>query len=473
MEPIIGRSKEIAALQQYAMSQKAEFVAVYGRRRVGKTFLIDQQFFGRYAFRMTGVIDGSFEEQMMAFIDAMQEYDLPIESTPTTWMEAFIELKKALRKVVDTHERCILFIDELPAMDTAGSNVANAVGYFWNSWAQLHDNITLIICGSATSWMIDNVIDSHGGLHDRITQEMHIHPFTLAETKLYLDEYQFRWNELMVLHTYMVFGGVPYYLSLLNPRDSFVQNIDRLFFSADDQMRREYKRLFTTLYKRPKVYMDIVQCLAASRYGLTREQIAKSIGSSNNGHLGEKLEILCNSDLIQQLQVREKKIKSTECVYRLRDMFCLFYLTFLSRAQVERDYWAHHINTPEVNTWMGLSYESIAINHIDAIKHALRIEGVATLHYAWRSKTITPAAQIDLVIERADQIVNICEIKYSIGTYELQKTELDKIWHRCDAFAKETELKHTIWPTMITTFGLKDNGYSQQIPSQITLKELL
>lgn len=471
MEPIIGREKEIAALQQYAASARAEFVAVYGRRRVGKTFLIDQQFIGRYAFRMTGVIDGSFSDQMIAFKDAMAEYQLPIETNPTCWMEAFIELKKALRQKVEQKERCIIFIDELPAMDTQGSNVANAIGYFWNNWAKLHDNITLIICGSATSWMIDNVIDSHGGLHDRITQEMHIHPFTLKETKSYLDEYHFYWNELMTLQTYMVFGGVPYYLSLLNPRESLVQNINRLFFSVDDQMRREYKRLFTTLYKKPQVYMAIVECLASARYGLTREQIAKAVGTSNNGHLGEKLTILRNSDLIQELHVREKKIKNTECVYRLCDMFCLFYLTFISRAQVEKDYWTYHINSPEVNTWMGLSFENIALSHIDAVKKALRIEGVSTLHYAWRSKTTIPAAQIDMVIERADQIVNICEVKYSMEEYDLQKEEYDKLLHRCSAFAKETSLKHITWPTMITTHGLKVNSYSQLIPSQITLKD--
>lgn len=471
MEPIIGRKNEIAALQQYAVSQKAEFIAVYGRRRVGKTFLIDQQFIGSYAFRMTGVIDGSFSDQMLAFKDAMEEYHLSMETSPTCWMEAFIELKKALRHKVEQHERCIIFIDELPAMDTPGSNVANAVGYFWNNWAKLHDNITFIICGSATSWMIDNVIDSHGGLHDRITHEMHIHPFTLQETKQYLDKYHFSWNELMTLQTYMVFGGVPYYLSLLNPQESLVQNINRLFFSIDDQMRREYKRLFITLYRKPQAYMSIVECLAKSRYGLTREQIAKSIGTANNGHLGEKLTILCSSDLVQELHVREKKIKNTECVYRLCDMFCLFYLTFLNKSQVERDYWLHHINTPEVNTWMGLSYESISLNHINIIKKALRIEGVSTLHYAWRSKTTTPAAQIDLVIERADQIVNICEVKYSLDEYDLQKEEYNKLQYRCSAFSKETGLKHTTWPTMITTQGLKVNSYSQLIPSQITLKD--
>jgi len=472
MERIIGRTKEIAELQQYIASPKAEFVAIYGRRRVGKTFLVDQQFFGQYAFRMTGVIDGTFADQILAFKDAMEDYGLPIETNPTNWMEAFIELKKALRPVVDRKERCIIFIDELPAMDTSGAKVANAVGYFWNNWAKMYDNITLIICGSATSWMIDNVIDSHGGLHDRITHEMHIHPFTLNETKKYLEEYHFMWNELMILQTYMVFGGVPYYLSLLNPNESLVQNIDRLFFSSDDQMRREYKRLFSTLYKKPQAYMQIVECLAASRYGLTREQIAERIGTTNNGHLGDKLDILCNSDLIQRIQVREKKIKRTECVYRLCDMFCLFYLTFLTRAQVELDYWMHHVNTPEINTWMGLSFESIVLNHIDAIKQALRIAGVSTLHYAWRSKTTTPAAQIDLVIERSDQIVNICEVKYCAEEYDLQKDEYDKLLHRCTAFHQETALRHTTWPTMISTFGLKNNCYSQLIPSHVKLKDL-
>ena len=251
MGVIIGREVEIKRLRAAAESAKPEFVALYGRWRVGKTFLINQVFGTQFAFKMTGVIDGRLNDQFTAFEDAMYDYGYDVTEKPTDWMQAFIMLKRALKKKVESGERCVIFLDELPAMDAEGSNVAGAVGYFWNSWASQYDNVLFIICGSATSWMITNVIDSKGGLHDRITEEMPIHPFTLKETEAYLDSRHFVWTRQMVLQTYMAFGGVPYYLSLLEPEESLVQNVDRLFFSQDMQMRREFRRQFFTRHALP------------------------------------------------------------------------------------------------------------------------------------------------------------------------------------------------------------------------------
>ena len=408
METIIGRLTEIKKLTSAVNSHRAEFIALYGRRRVGKTFLINQMFRNQFAFKMTGVIEGSLKDQFTAFTDAMSDYGYDMPEKPDDWMKAFILLKNALKPKVNSGERCVIFIDELPAMDAENSNVAGAVGYFWNNWASQYDNIVFIICGSATSWMITNVIDSKGGLHDRITIEMPIHPFTLNETELYLKDKQFVWNRQMTLQAYMVFGGIPYYLSLLDREESLVQNVDRLFFSQDMQMRREFRRLFNTLYKNPDRYIDIIKALGKSRSGLTREEIAGALKGANNGHLGRQLEDLVCCDLIRKNIVREKKIKRKDAIYQLCDFFSIFYLTFIDKAEVEQQYWAHHINTPEVNAWMGLAYERICMAHIGQIKHSLRIDAISTLTYSWRSKTTTPAAQIDIIIERADKIVNIC-----------------------------------------------------------------
>ena len=472
METLIGRERELQRLSVAADSPKSEFVALYGRRRVGKTFLINQMFRNQYAFKMTGVLEGSLKDQFAAFADAMSDYGLDMPAQPQDWMQAFIMLKNALKPKVGTGERCIIFIDELPAMDAEGSNVAGAVGYFWNNWASQYDNILFIICGSATSWMISNVIDSKGGLHDRITIEMPIHPFTLKETEAYLEDRHFVWNRQMILQAYMVFGGIPYYLSLLEQGESLVQNVDRLFFSQDTQMRREFRRLFNTLYRKPDKYIDIIKALSKSRRGMTREELAKVLKCANNGHLGNRLEDLVYCDLISKNIVREKKIKQKDSIYQLCDFFCLFYLTFIDRAEVEQQFWAHHINTPPVNTWMGLAYERICMAHLPQIRHALRIDAISTLSYSWRSRSTEPAAQIDIVIERADRIVNICEVKYSQDEYELEKDEYDKICKRKNAFIQETGVRHAPWLTMITTEGVARGKYSEMIQSQLRLDDL-
>jgi len=472
MNTIIGREQEIKKLSAAVDRVRPEFIALYGRRRVGKTFLINQMFRNQFAFKMTGVIEGTLKDQFTAFVDAMNDYGFDVPEKPKDWMQAFIMLKNALKKKVNNGEQCIVFIDELPAMDAEGSNVAGAVGYFWNSWASQYDNFVFIICGSATSWMITNVIDSKGGLHDRITVEMPIHPFTLKETEQYLEYQHFLWNRQMVLQAYMIFGGIPYYLSLLDKEESLVQNVDRLFFSQDIQMRREFRRLFNTLYKNPEKYIDIIKALNKSRKGLTREEIASELKCSNNGHLGKQLEDLVCCDLIRKNIVREKEIKRKDAIYQLCDFFCLFYLTFIERAEVEQQYWSHHINTPEVNSWMGLTYERICMAHIQQIKHSLHLDTISTLSYSWRSKTSTPAAQIDIIIERADKIVNICEVKYCQYEYNLDKDEYERINKRKNAFIKETGLRHTPWLTMITTEGVARGKYSEMIQTQVTLDDL-
>ena len=472
MKTIIGRDAEIEKLGALAQSPRSEFLALFGRRRVGKTFLVNQVFKNQFAFKMTGVIEGTLSDQFTAFADAMEEFGYDMPERPKDWMSAFVMLKNALKKSAKDDERRIIFIDELPALDAENSNVAGAVGYFWNSWASLQDNVVLIICGSATSWMITNVIDSKGGLHDRLTEEMPIHPFTLREVEEYLVEHQFVWNRQMTLQAYMVFGGIPYYLSLLDNSESLVQNIDRLFFSRDTKMRREFRRLFNTLYKHPERYIDIVKALAKSRGGMTREQLAKELKCANNGHLGDKLDDLVQCDFIRKNIVREKEIKSKDAIFQLCDFFSLFYLTFVDKAEIETEYWSHHINTPAVNTWMGLAYERICMAHIPQIKRALRIDGISTLNYSWRSKTTKPAAQIDIIIERADKIVNVCEVKYCQDEYELDKEEYEKINRRRTTFINETGLRHASWLTMITTEGLKKGMYSYMIQSQVTMDDL-
>lgn len=471
MNKLIGREQEIRQLKEYTSSNRPELVAVYGRRRVGKTFLVNQLFARKLSFAMTGVLNGTKDEQMEAFIDAMQEYSGELVEKPKTWMEAFRILKAFLKKKVVLKQRCIVFFDELPSMDTQRSGFVRALGYFWNSWASLQDNLTLIVCGSATSWMIRHIVDDKGGLHDRITHEMHLRPFTLRETELYLENGGFRWDRLSVMQAYMALGGIPYYLSLLHRNESFAMNIDRLFFSEDEEMRREYRRLYGTLFKSPDSYTTIVSALSKVRSGLTRNELRKALGKDSSGSLSNKLEDLVNCDIIRKYVVRERDIKKNSAIYQLTDFYSLFYLTFVPKAEAETGYWSNHIGTPEVNTWLGLGFERLCMAHVPQIKLALHLDRVATKFYTWRKKSL-PKVQIDMILERADNIINVFEIKYSEAEYTLDKEEEDKLRNRVETFRNETGAKEALWPTLITTYGLTEGKHSSTFVTTLTMDDL-
>ena len=482
MDKLIGREREIKQLNDYVTSERPEFIAIYGRRRVGKTYLVNQLFGGKMAFSMTGVLEGTKDEQMEAFIDAMEEYSGKLIEKPKTWMEAFRVLKAFLKKKVVLKQRCIVFLDELPSMDTQRSGFVRALGYFWNSWASLQDNLTLIVCGSATSWMIRHIVDDKGGLHDRITHKMHLRPFTLRETELYFASRDFKWERLSVMQAYMTFGGIPYYLSLLHKQESFAMNIDRLFFSEDEEMRREYKRLYSTLFNSPDSYTAIVSALSKVRHGLTRNELRKSLGKDSSGSLSKKLEDLVNCDIIRKYVVREKNVKKNSAIYQLTDFYSIFYLTFVPRAKAETGYWTNHIGTSEVNAWLGLSFERLCMAHVSQIKHALHIDHIATKFYSWRGKraisgteqdlNVAKKPQIDMILERADRIINIMEMKYSESEYTLDKEENGKIRRRVEAFRKETGVKEALWSALVTTYGLTNGIHSSTFVATITMDDL-
>lgn len=470
---ITGRENEIRDLERFVKSGKPEFIAVYGRRRVGKTYLINQLFNGRMAFSMTGVIDGKFDEEVDAFVDAMDIYGFEVKERPTSWMRAFTLLRKALQPIVETKEDCIVFLDEIPCFDTHRSGFAKALGHFWNSWASLHDNFKLIVCGSATTWMIKNIIDSHGGLHNRITHEMKLQPFTLRETEQYLVSQGFQWSRLSILQSYMMFGGVAYYLSLLNKSLSLTQNIDTLYFDANGPLRREYKRLFKTLFHLPEPYTEIVGLLARNKKGLTRAELLKSMNKESGGNLSEQLENLVECGFIRKYKIREKnKIKSKDGIYQLTDMFSLFHLNFSDRAGDDSHYWANHLGTSEINSWLGLAFERVCLLHSDQIKEALHIDTISTEQYSWRSSGSTPAAQIDLIIDRADDVVNVCEIKYSAKDYSLTENEANKMAYRLSTFRRETGTKQSLYLTLITASPLVENINSDGIPVKLSMNDL-
>ena len=484
---LIGRKEEIRDLERYMESHKAEFIAIYGRRRVGKTFLVDTFFNYSYAFFTTGIIGGKRKEEMTAFYQSLKKAGFTGRK-PKTWMDAFNVLTEVLETKKQEGKRRVIFLDELPCLATPSSGFVKALDWFWNSWASKQPDIFMVVCGSATSWIVKNIINNKGGLHNRITHEMHLDPFTLAETSTYLEAEGFVWDEISIVQTYMTRGGIPYYLSLLKPDLSISQNIDKLFFAPNAELKLEYNRLYKSLFKTPEKYMAIIDLLAAnSKYGMTRKEISAALGKESSGHLSERLQDLVNCDFIRLYNVKNKKISSSNGIYQLIDFYSIFYHEFGKINTTDRAYWTKLIKSHKQSTWWGLAYERVCMAHIPQILSSLGVEAVHTEYYSWRSKKNendgevedgkkdgNRGAQVDLIIERDDRIINLCEIKYSsFEEYELDAEERLKIANRIARFKKDTKTNYGVIPTLITTFGLRKNKHSSFFPQTISMYDLM
>lgn len=468
-EKIIGRDREFELLSKYMKSCKNEFVALYGRRRVGKTFLVRNFFNDKFDFYVSGVIDGTKEEQFAAFNNALAAYGYRGKPL-SNWIDAFAALGGLLkRKMKGKKRRCVVFIDELPCFDTRNSRFVKAFGYFWNSQASWLDNVFLIVCGSATSWMIKNIVDNRGGLHNRITHQIHLKPFDLNQTELYFKIHRAKWDRLSILQIYMALGGIPYYLSLLDFSESAAANIDRLFFADNAELHKEYKRLFQSLYSNPDHYIEIINQLSKSKKGLTRKEIAKNVGTADNGHLGETLDNLVNCDFVRTYYNGTKR---NQCIYQLMDFYLLFYHQFCLRGTTDTRFWQNGIGTPQQNTWYGLAFERVCMWHVHQLLQALHLDTIHTEYYSWRSSVSDPKTQIDIAIDRSDGIVTLCEAKYSKTAFTLTKAEYERILYREEAFKTETKCRKGVQNILVTTNSVNRNTYSDIFLKIITLDDI-
>lgn len=479
MQKIIGRENEMEELERLYGSGKPEFVAVYGRRRVGKTYLVMQMFRNRMTFYHSGLSPYDKEhkvtmrDQLSAFYASLMDFGLPETQCPRTWQEAFQKLKQLLEQK-NPEERQVIFIDELPWMDTPRSKFLVAFEHFWNSWAAWHDNIMLIVCGSATSWMLDNLINNHGGLYDRLTSSIKLSPFTLKECKELFESRGFAMSDYDIAECYMIFGGIPYYLELFQRGKSLAQNVDQLFFKPNAKLKGEYDRLFGSLFNNPEIYKQIVRQLASRRSGYNREEIARFSGITSGGTLSKILDTLVASDFITQyIPFGGKK---TDIYYRTTDCFCLFCLQYDS-MQNGNDalFWEHNQNKPQINTWRGLTFELLCFNHSAQIKKALDIYGVASKESAWivKGNKEEKGVQIDMIIDRDDRVVNLCEMKFLSAEYAPSQTDESLLRARISALQEHLSLKQTIHLTLVTTVGLKQTAHSGIIQKVVTLHDLL
>jgi AAA+ ATPase superfamily predicted ATPase len=467
---MIGRKQEQEELQQIIESNQSEFLAVFGRRRVGKTFLIREFFGNKFTFYHTGIANSNTAIQLNSFNSSLNEYGKTPYPKSKSWFEAFENLIHLLKNA-DTNGKKIIFIDEMPWLDTHKSGFITALEFFWNSFASAQKDIKLIVCGSASSWIMNKLIRNHGGLHNRITRQIYLKPFNLAECEQMFVQNGIALNRHQIVESYMIFGGIPYYLSLFEKKYGLSQNVDNLCFKIHGKLTDEFENLYASLFKNYENHIAIVKSLSIKRKGLSREEIIETARLSNGGGTTRTLEELELSGFIRKYNSFEKKEKNA--LYQLVDFFTLFYFNFMQdNRENDEHFWTNLIENARHRAWSGYGFEQVCLVHLIQIKQKLGISGILTRTAAWRSRDKENPAQIDLLIERNDKVINLCEIKYASEEFVIDKKYDENLRNKRGAFRYETHTRKAIHTTMLTTYGVKHNEYWGNIQSEVTIEDL-
>lgn len=463
---IIGRNKEQKQLMDALQSDKSEFVVVYGRRRVGKTFLVRQVLKNNFIFDYTGIKQITNSQQLKIFTDTLIRQGAILSKKPANWFEAFDCL---VNFAVQSHEhKKVIFIDEIPWMDRPKSNFVSALEYFWNSWASIRNDIVLIICGSASSWIIKKVFKNKGGLHRRVSQSIHLHPFNLFECEEYAHALGLPYNRNHILEGYMVMGGVPMYWSQLSPQKSLAQNINDLFLAEDGVLRYEFQELYASIFDSPEKYIKIIDALASKKKGLTRSEIVEISKLENNGTLSDMIENLIECGFVRKYCHTGKKLR--DALYQLVDFYTIFYYQFVKNAYgIDDDYWVKIQVSPTYATWCGLAFERVALVHSRQIKAALGITGIIANIYSWHIRPTDTARglQVDMLIDRSDKVINLCEMKYYPLGYTMSKKDAENIGAKIRGLTEYFPTSRMIQLVMLTSNGMLPS--SNSIPGTIAL----
>jgi uncharacterized protein len=461
MQKLIGRSPEIEILKDALNSPKAELIAVYGRRRVGKTYLIHTVYEKNMVFEMTGLKDANLSEQLENFSETLEGFmktNIPV-ARPQTWMKAFRMLLNFLSSQKIEGKK-VVFLDEFPWLDTPKSGFLTAFDHFWNTWASRQSDLVVVICGSAASWMIQNIVRNKGGLHNRITQRMRLLPFNLNETELFLKDLYVNLDQYQILQLYMVTGGIPHYLNFVKPGESTIQIIDRLCFTNEGGLRDEFKNLYIALFENAEKHINVVRKLANKPSGLTRKEISLACEISSGGTLTKILEELEESGFIFEYIPFGKT--ANEAIFKLGDEYSLFYLKFIENSKaLGKGTWIAKANSASWISWSGLAFENICLKHIPQIKRKLGIEGIYTEPSIWRylAKDGEVGVQIDLVLDRKDNSINLLEIKYNSKEFVIESKYAAELRNKINVFATQTGTRKSLFLTMLTTNGVKMNEH--------------
>lgn len=466
---ILGRGPEKETLRRLFESNQSEFLAVCGRRRVGKTFLVREYFDGRIAFQVSGLANSNTRQQLKNFSTTLSSYTNTKMPVFEDWLDAFACLIEYINSLPEGKK--VIFLDELPWMDTSRSNFIAGLEHFWNGFASARHDILLIVCGSATSWMMDKLINNHGGLYGRITDRIILEPFTLKESEEYLDFLGFNFSRYEVAVCYMILGGIPYYMKFMDTRLSLSQNIDNLLFAPNGKLYSEFDNLYVALFKNSDDYIKVVKALSIKAMGLTRNEIIEETGIASGSALNTIMQNLETCGFIRRYANMGKMKR--DMVYQLVDFFTLFHFYFRQDAYPNGlNYFSAILSTPTFNTWAGLTFEILALCHTRQIKEALGIRGVATQEYAWRGSSNERNVQIDLVINRGDNTVNVCEMKFSKGYFVIDKDYSQKLQEKLLALQTKVPAYKSLQLTMITTNGIMQNKHSSVVNNEIKLDDL-
>ena len=471
---MVGRKEEQRILHELALSEESEFVVIYGRRRIGKTFLVRETFGNEFFFSYTGIANMSARQQRTEFAKALREFGWSPKDggvdIPETWFDAFDALR-TLIEMANTKDRQIIFIDEMPWMDNKKSDFIPAFEHFWNGWASGRKNIMLIACGSATSWITKKIFRNKGGLYNRITRQISLKPFTLAECREYFSSRDVVMNTQDIIESYMIFGGIPYYLRMIEKRFSLALNVDRICFGEAAPLRHEFERLMDTLFANPTKYIEVLEALHTKKQGLARETIANLINFGNGGNLTRILLELEECGFIRRYKPFGRGRKNG-ALYHLTDPFVAFHLTFIRKIGSE-NYWSSYTDNAGHRAWSGYAFEQVCLAHVEQIRKALGISGVLTDASSWISRSAENAAQIDLVIDRGDRVINLCEIKFAKGPFEIDRAYDLALRGKIESFRSETKTRKALHLTMITTYGVKKGKYAGVVQSEVIMDDLI
>lgn len=470
---IIGREKEQHDLLRLLEQEEPQFCVVYGRRRVGKTFLVRETFANRFAFQHTGLANAGKSDQLREFRESLRAAGMQHPKTPKSWYEAFGLLQEHLSTL--SAGKKVIFIDELSWLDTPKSNFISALEHFWNGWATARNekDIVLIVCGSATSWLVNKIVKNRGGLHNRLTMKIYVQPFTLQECQQYAEHLRLEFSKRDLLEAYMVMGGIPYYWSFLRRGMSLAQNIDRLFFSMDAPLSDEYDALYASLFRNPAPHIAIITALAKKNSGMLRKELLDATHFADNTTFSQAMQELEQCNFIRRYLAFGKKERDT--VYQLMDNYTLFYFRFIAENHHHDEYyWSHSIDTQQHTAWAGFAFERVCLWHLPQMKRALGIDGVITSAQSWQTKATDEhsGAQIDLLIDRNDNIINLCEMKFCNTEYAITQQEDAKLRNRKEIFKMGTGTRKSVHLTMVTTYGVRHNAYWNNIQSEITMEDL-
>ena len=468
---MIGRTHEIQQLARLFESGESEFVAIYGRRRVGKTYLVREFFNDRFSFLHTGLANAPKRSQLAHFFKSLKDCGFTGKATAKNWFDAFDALKQHITLCPD--KRKVIFIDELPWMDSPRSDFLAALQAFWNEWASARKDIVLIVCGSASSWIVKKLFRDKGGLHNRITARILLKPFTLFECELYAKSRGLEMSRADIAECYMALGGIPYYWRQLVKGYSLAQNFDLLFFSDSAPLKGEFEELYSSLFRNAPLYVKIVSALATKKVGMARQEMTKAAGITDTGVVSDALETLEESGFIRRYRFFGHKKRDS--IYQLIDNFTLFHFRFLNSATMDQHFWTSTTSSPSQSAWRGLAFERLCLQHSEQMRTALGIAGIHTEIYAWRhaADDVYPVgAQIDLLLDRADNVINICEMKFTQGRFSIDKATMQKLEDKAEVFRAVSKTSKAIHLTMVTANGLVRNAYANQIQSEITLDDL-